>query len=272
MNFVDGLNFVDGKTLRQIPCQPGRGAPTKLTAGAVGCLYMDTDSDKLYLCNGGTPGAYSWIPAGDVEALGAQVEALAQDVADLKYIAIDITSISNSVGTVEMGTVVRTVTITWALNKAPVSQTVDGAAVDPAARSVTLAGLSVTSAKSYTVKATDERGASDTASTGINFYNGVYYGVVANTAALTSATIRGLTRKLQSGKALTFTVNAGASQRIAYALPTRYGTPGFNVGGFDGGFYLAATIDFVNASGYTEPYNVWLSDNPGLGDTTVKVT
>ena len=78
MAFVDGLNFGVGETLRQIPCQTGRGAPTTATAGAAGCLYMDTDSDKLYLCNGGTPGAYSWIPAVDVEALDRQPVYLTQ--------------------------------------------------------------------------------------------------------------------------------------------------------------------------------------------------
>ena len=31
-------------------------------------------------------------------------------------------------------------------------------------------------------------------------------------------------------------------------------------------------MDFTNASGYTESYNVYKSDNAGLGGTTVKVS
>lgn len=185
---------------------------------------------------------------------------------------IEITSISNSVGTVEMGSTVDTLTISWTLNKEPVSQSLNGEAVDPSLRSVTLEGLSLTAETAYTVKATDERDASDSGTTRIYFYNGVYYGVLEDGAVLDSAAILGLKKKLQSGKTLTFTADAGASQRIAYALPSRYGTPNFNVGGFDGGFTKAATVEFTNASEYMESYDVWLSDNTGLGSTTVKVT
>lgn len=208
------------------------------------------------------------------------IDQLLRDVADLKYVPIEITSISNSVsnsvGTVEMGSTVDTLTISWTLNKEPVSQSLNGEAVDPSLRSLTLEGLSLTAETAYTVKATDERDASDSGTTRIYFYNGVYYGVLEDGAVLDSAAILGLKKELQSGKTLTFTADAGASQRIAYALPSalpsRYGTPNFNVGGFDGGFTKAATVEFTNASEYMESYDVWLSDNTGLGSTTVKVT
>ena len=86
-----------------------------------------------------------------------------------------------------------------------------------------------------------------------------------------SAFVLTLTKGLQGSKAKTFTVNAGAGQHIYYAIPTRYGTPAFKVGGFDGGFSKAGTIQFKNASGYTESYDIWISDNAGLGNTTVNV-
>lgn len=203
----------------------------------------------------------------------ATVEQLAKDVADLEYVPIDITTISNTIGTVELGSVVIATTVNWGLNKEPVSQRVNGEEVDVVARSKTLDGLSLTQNTDFTVEVTDERGATDSSITRICFYNGVYYGVLENGTDLDSAAILCLTRKLQGGKGVTFTVDAGASQRIAYALPTNgYGTPNFNVGGFDGGFSKAATIDFKNASGHTESYDVWLSDNTGLGSTTVKVS
>ena len=46
----------------------------------------------------------------------------------------------------------------------------------------------------------------------------------------------------------------------------------FNVGGFDGGFFKVSTQDYTNPSGHTESYQVWRSDNAGLGQTTVKVS
>lgn len=207
-------------------------------------------------------------------ALVDQVETLAEEVAgiraDLDYVAIEITSISNNAGTVELGTTIPVVTVSWQTNKEPTSQTVEGETVAADAGSANFEN--VTASKTYTVTVTDERGATDTGTTAVAFYNGVYCGAVLDGAALDSAAIQKLTKRLQAGRGLTFQTIAGTGQRIAYALPTRYGKPSFNVGGFDGGFTLAATIDYTNESQYTEQYDVWLSDNTGLGQTTVKVT
>lgn len=200
----------------------------------------------------------------DAEAIAQMQSDIAKIQSDLNYVPIDITSIKNNVGsTVEMGRTINDVTVTWAVNKQPVSQTVDGAAVDASTRSKAFTGLGLTSKKTFTVSATDERGASDSASTTINFYNGVYYGVIASGATIDNATVQGLTNNLQSGKSITFKATATASQKIIFALPARYGTPKFTVGGFEGGFSLVQTFDYTNASGYKESYCVWLSDEPG---------
>lgn len=199
------------------------------------------------------------------------VSQIQKDIADLKYVPIDITQIAGG-KTVEMGTVVNDVTVSWTLNKEPMSQTLDGVDVDVSARSKAFTGLALTGNKTFNLSVTDERGATDSASTAISFLNGVYYGVLESGAEVDSAAILALTRKLQGSKGITFTANAGATQQIVYAIPTRYGTPNFNVGGFDGGFAKVKTFDFTNASGYTESYDVWLSENVGLGSTTVKVS
>lgn len=195
-----------------------------------------------------------------------------EQLANLLYEAISITSFTNNVGTVELGSTVTSVTLTWATNKAPTTLTLDGTAMDVALKTHTYSGLNLTSNTSYTLKVTDERDASAEKSTSISFVNGVYYGAINSGATVDSAAILGLTRKLQGSKATTFTTNAGNGQYIVYAIPAKYGTPAFNVGGFDGGFHLQTTIDFTNASGHTESYNVYYSDNLSLGSTTVKVS
>lgn len=208
----------------------------------------------------------------DITGLQEDINNLLNDVADLKYTPIDITKIANNVSTVEIGTVVNEVVVSWTLNKEPASQTLDGETVEVSARSKTLSNLSLGANRTFTLAVTDERDATDSASTTVSFVNGVYYGVVESDADIDSAKILTMTRKLQSSKGVTFTVDAGEAQQILYAIPTRYGTPNFNVGGFEGGFSLAKTFDFTNGSGYTESYDVWLSENTGLGSTTVKAT
>lgn len=210
------------------------------------------------------------LETGEFSKLRQDVDDI---IADMNYKAIDITGFSNNVGTQEMGKIINSVTLTWSINKNPASQTLDGLALATGVRSVTEPDMKITENRTFTLKVTDERGATDTATSSISFLNGVYYGVLEDGAAIDSAAVLGLTRKLQGSKAITFTANAGATQRIAYAFPARYsGVPVFNVGGFEGGFSLASTFQFTNASGYTETYDVYLSDNVNLGSTTVKVS
>ena len=190
---------------------------------------------------------------------------------DLLYTAIQITSFTNNVNTVAMGSTVDTVVLNWNYNKTPEELTLDGQGIDASLKTKTIESAGIKANKTYTLKAVDERDAEATKTTAITFLNGVYWGVGADQSSFDSAFILGLTKGLQSNKVKTFTVNAGASQHIYYAIPTRYGTPAFKVGGFEGGFAKAATIDFTNASGYMESYDIWKSDNAGLGNTTVEV-
>lgn len=205
--------------------------------------------------------------------LQTQIAVIQEQLADLLYEEISIASFTNNVGTVELGATVGSVTLTWETNKTPTALTLDGKEVDANLSSYTYSNLALGGTKTYKLIAVDERGKTATKTTTVYFYNGVYYGVVESGTQITSDVILGLTRKLQGAKAMTFTANAGSAQRIIYALPSSgYGTPNFNVGGFDGGFFKAGTILFKNASGYEEYYDIWLSDNLGLGSTTVKVT
>ena len=202
-----------------------------------------------------------------------RMNELRDSVADLLYVAIDITKFNHSAGTVEMGGTVKELTLSWTLNKTPASQTVNGESLDVSVRSKKLTGLNITANKSFSMSVTDERGATDSASTTVSFQNGVYYGAGANPATLDSAFILALASKtLSSAKGRTIDVTAGDGQHIWYALPKRLGTCKFTVGGFEGGFDLVATIDFTNSKGYTEAYYIYRSGQTGLGATKVVIS
>lgn len=207
------------------------------------------------------------------KAIATKFEDIDAKIADLMYTAINITSFSNTVNVAEMGATVDNVTLNWDYNKVPKTLTLDGVSVTPKDKSKALTAQGIKTNKSFTLRAVDERNATSTKTTSITFYNGIYYGAKTAVADIDSAFILGLTKKLQGSKATTFSANAnGADSYIYYAVPTRYGTCGFNVGGFDGGFSKVSTIEFTNASGYKESYDVYKSDNANLGQTTVKVS
>ena len=212
--------------------------------------------------------------ANDLANIGANTyskDEIDRMIADIKYKEIEITFFRNNGGTVEMGSTVDSVTLTWELSKKATELTIDGTAQDTETSSKALTGLGLKSNKTWTLKATDERDATAEASTTLSFYNGVYYGV-GSVGTYDSAFVLGLTKTLTNTRARTVTVSAGEGQYIFYCLPSRLGACSFNVGGFDGGFELVSTMQFTNASGYTEEYNIYKSTNAGLGSTTVKVS
>lgn len=206
-----------------------------------------------------------------------EVSKIQQDIVklreDMNYVAIDITSISNNIGTVEKGVAVPEMTVTWKLNKSPASQTLAGEEVATDVRSKT---VSMDGRASVTLSVTDERGATDSSSTGYNSYNGVYYGVLPDSDSFVdSAAILSLDKKIQGGRGVTFTAYLGDGARIAYAIPVGYGTPVFKdaVNGYGVDMVLAANnLPFTNIHGYTTGYNVWLSRNILKDSLTVVVS
>lgn len=210
------------------------------------------------------------------------------------YKAIEVNSLTlNKDAVYEIGTVVTGLDVAWALNKTPAEQTIS---VPEYAVTIENIGADVRSTTELTGSAAtqwngvktqektsgtltvvlhvkDDRGAEAAKLAVVQWLNGVYTGAAAAPSAIDSAFIQTLSKSLQGrGKDTTFTVFASSGEYIWYACPFRYGTPTFNVGGFDGGFSKVATFDFTNAVGYTEEYQVWRSDNAGLGATTVKVS
>lgn len=202
-----------------------------------------------------------------ITELEIRVSALEDSVAELLYKPIEIATLTNNVRTAEMGSTVTAVTLSWALNKEAESVTLDGEAqATGTSGSKALTGLRITSNKTWTLEATDERGATATKTTSITFLNGIYYGAGA------TFDISALTKTLSNTKGRTFTADAGEGEYLWYVLPTRLGTCTFKVGGFDGGFSLLSTASVTNASGYAEEYYIYRSDNASLGSTTVVVS
>lgn len=217
--------------------------------------------------------ASSENPVVTKEVLNSLIQKMKEEFVtqdEFNYEPITINTFSNNRGTVEMGSTVTDVTLTWDINKTPTELTLDGEPVTVTDESKQLTGQTITQNKTYTLIAKDEKDATSQKTTSITFLNGVYWGAKEAPDTIDSAFILSLTKGLQSSRSKTFTVDAAANQYIYYAVPSRYGEVSFNVGGFDGGFTKVQTLDFENASGYTESYDVYRSDNASLGNTTVK--
>lgn len=193
---------------------------------------------------------------------------------DLQYIPIEILAFSNNIGVAEKGSTLNELALKWQLNKEPETILMNGQvrADLKTLRSLTLKDMALTADKTFMLQVTDEKEKTAQKNTSVVFQNGVYYGASEIPEEVNNTFILSLSRSLQGSRTKTFSTTSTEDQYIWYAFPSRYGTPVFNVGGFDGGFTKAASISFTNASGYTEEYAVYRSDNSNLGTKTIKVT
>lgn len=193
---------------------------------------------------------------------------------DLQYIPIEILAFSNNIGVAEKGSTLNELTLKWQLNKDPETILMNGQvrADLKTLRSLTLKDMALTADKTFMLQVRDEKGKTAQKNTSVVFQNGVYYGVSEIPEEVNNTFILSLSRSLQGSRTKTFSTTSTEGQYVWYAFPSGYGTPVFNAGGFDGGFTKAASISFTNASGYTEEYAVYRSDNSNLGTKTIKVT
>ena len=197
---------------------------------------------------------------------------------DLAYTAIAFVSASATNATNEIGSTVTGTAIIWSFNKEPKTQTIKfgsevAEVLDKSIRSKTYSGKTITSNTSIVITATDERNAQASRTLNITFQPRAYWGVAQNKEIYDSADILALSESaLTSTRTRNINVNAGEGEHIIYAIPSSFGTPTFKINGFEGGFVKVGTINFTNASGYSQNYDVYKSVNPNLGSTQVVVS
>lgn len=192
----------------------------------------------------------------------------AQKLDELLYKAITITSFNISKTLAEIGELVSNLKLTWSYSKEPTVQKLDGNILDNSIRDHIITS-NITSNKTFKLEVSDGK-TTVSRNAAINFYNGRYHGV-SNSENYDSNFILSLNKTLTNSRACSFTVDCGQGQYIFFAIPTRFGTPTFTVGGFTGGFIKAQTLDFENKFGYVESYDIWKSENSNLGNITVVV-
>lgn len=217
------------------------------------------------------------ILAENVVYFNGNIRNAKQALDKLLYITPTITSFTADppAGDYEIGSSINSVVFTWAVNKTVGSQSItDIGSIDPELRTATYTG-NITSNKTFKLSITEH----ETLGTGsasrdltYNFKNRVYWGVASAPESYDTSFILSLSsNRFATDRKGSFSANAGSGQYIYYCFPSSWGTPTFNVGGFDGGFELAATINFTNASGHTESYVIWKSENANLGSQTITV-
>lgn len=179
-----------------------------------------------------------------------------------------ITSFTNNINTVEIGSSVASVTLNWTLNKTVTSQTLTGVgSISPSLRTWTFTGP-FTSNQSWTLTVGDGVNSAN-ATTSILFENKRYWGVSPLTS-LTTAEILALGGSefaTNFDKTVVYNCSVGSGFNYPYyAYPASFGLPtNVTVGGLSFSAWNYAEQSFTNASGYTSEYYVLSFDNIQTG-------
>lgn len=174
------------------------------------------------------------------------------------YVSPQITSFTNNVGTVELGTTVTSVTFNWSYNKAMQTASISNGVgeVDPPLVTKTITGT-WTSNTSWELTASDGTDSTQ-AGTSISFDQKRYWGV-SSLETLTSAEILALGGSefaTTFDKSIAYNCSAGGVYPY-FAFPAAWGTPSnVTVGGLAFSAFTVTEQNFTNASGYTSEYNV----------------
>lgn len=259
----------------------GAKIPDPIDAKPGHVLGIDSEGKPVWgNFGGGTiigPGGETFSGVAEDVAYTTEADPSIKSVKDaldkLLYVGPSVTNLSANpaAGDYELGSFIDKVEFTWTVNKKIVSQSFNGVDLEPDVRNYSFEEK-INNNKTFTLYVND---GTKTASKSIsfNFKHRRYWGVSGIPAEYDSNFILGLgSKEFATSKAKgAFNVNAGVNQYIYYCFPASWGTPTFNVGGFDGGFVKEATIDFTNASGSTSQFVIWRSENANLGSQSIIV-
>ena len=190
--------------------------------------------------------------------------------------SLEIKTFNVSIATfMEKGIRVNYCNFTWNYSKEIIASqtfTANGVKVDLGGNSIRSFRYSETfdTNRTFTLTAYDGKD-TKTKSITIKFCDRVFWGTSIIPEQYNATFLDKLTYELSDVKNRTINVQANANQYIYYSVPSSYGTCTFSVNGFIGGFEKVATTSYINQYGNVEVYDIYKSENPSLGKTTVVI-
>jgi hypothetical protein len=181
-------------------------------------------------------------------------------------------TLTNSVGTVEIGSTVSNVTVGWTISPTNATyalrQLVGAGATNTItnnASTLAFSNLSLSNDTTWTLTVGDGQGVTNTATTSVLFQNYMIWGRSTNTtldnAALQSLHTSGggANRAFSTSRNRSITLDGGG-QYLYIAYPAGFGAATFTVGGLPNSAWTVSTNSYTNASGYATNYLIYRTD------------
>lgn len=231
-------------------------------------FYFIVETATLWLYHNGawvTTSIDADVAADEVSYSNPDYPTVAAALDKLLYVAPEIKEFKGGSDN-EIGSTITTVKFSWAYNKVMKTQSINQGIgeIDINARTYTLSDQAITSRKVFKLTASDGTN-SVSKETAVNFYHKRYWGV-SSEETLTNAQILALSKEFSTNRKQTRTFNCSGGRYFYLAIPTAY-CDGimFKVGGLSYTDMKVETIEFTNASGYTDSFNLYRSGNIQTG-------
>jgi hypothetical protein len=170
-----------------------------------------------------------------------------------------ISSFTNNVNIVEVGSTVSSVVLNWVLNKNVSTQSLNNSinAINAALRQYTHS-TSFTAQRTYTLTVDD--GATEvTANSTVYFRHKIYWGANVKTELnMSDADIIALDNQFGTTRAISKSIEC-ENQYMYVCYPASWGAAQFKVNGLNSTAWESTTRDFVNASGNTTSFLIYRS-------------
>jgi hypothetical protein len=184
-----------------------------------------------------------------------------------------ISSFTNDVGIVEVGSTVDDVNLSWSYNKSISSQSINQGigSLDTALRTYALSGLGLTTTTTYTLTANGIPTGSDSDSTSVSFRYKKFYGKDSDAGPLSDADIKALDNSgFATSRATSFNITCSA-EYIYISYPKSWGAASFKVNGLDNTAWTLTDASFTNDAGSTYDAYTYRSDNILTGTFDIEV-
>ena len=183
-------------------------------------------------------------------------------------------SASNTVGTVEIGTIIRDFTINWNITTGSniinsLSLTPGPGILDLGLRSYSFSNQNITANKSFTISISDGV-TPKSASTTIAFSHKRYWGA-SSKDILSDADILALNNEFSGSRSKTINPFVCSAQYMYYIFPDSLGAPTFQVNGLPNTDWILVQREFINSVGLSAQFRIYRSGNLLTGSYNVVV-
>jgi hypothetical protein len=253
--------------------EDGRGLPRGGQPGQIAVKRTERDFDVIWSDlpamggggGGGGGGSSGPVAASDVSCSipgRSDLPDVQAALASLFYVPLSV-GLSGG-GTYERGQSIASRALTWSASKALASQSINGAALDPADRALTVSGPFTTDT-TWALSATATSGESASSSTALAFRSRRHWGVSAATTLDDAGVLALAGSELATARQQTRTLDASGGRYLWFAWPAEFGAPAFWVGGLLNTDWTETVRDVVNAYGHTHSYRIYRSGSIQFG-------